>query len=73
MKNEKSYGPYGFPLLNGSNILNGKRGLQDFMTASGVPASNFYGENAFSKKTNHGRSILLSFDRQAQLQERLMK
>ena len=27
MKNEKSYGPYGLPLLNGQNILNGERGL----------------------------------------------
>ena len=43
------------------------------MTASGVPASNFYGENAPSKRANQGRAILLSFDRQAQLQERLIK
>ena len=43
------------------------------MTASGVPASNFYGENAPSKRANQGQGILLSFDRQAQLQERLLK
>ena len=43
------------------------------MTASGVPASNFYGENSLSKRANQGQGILLSFDRQAQLQERLLK
>ena len=44
------------------------------MTASGVPASNFLGENAAgSKRANFGRGILYSFDRQAELEERLVK
>ena len=53
--------------------MNGERGLQDFMTASGVSASSFLGENAGSKRANFGRGILNSFDRQAELEERLVK